>query len=75
MPLEPADFVGGDHGSDGRLTDEAIARVTALAEEVRITSLAARRTRVVSEFVALVPPSMRADGSFSCAATISSIWS
>lgn len=61
LPLEPADFVGGNYGPEGRLTDEAIGKITATAEAVRITSLAARRTRVVGELVALLPPAMRAD--------------
>jgi hypothetical protein len=49
--LEAADFVGGDSGPEGRLTEPALERVVARAEEVRIRSLGARRARVVKELV------------------------
>ena len=61
MQLAPSDFEGGDFGPAGRLTEEALGRVAVMAEQVRIASLAARRRRVVGEFVALVPAGMRAD--------------
>ncbi|WP_165244550.1 toll/interleukin-1 receptor domain-containing protein [Paludisphaera soli] len=61
LQLESSDFVDGDHGPAGRLGDGAIARVVALAEDVRIASLAARRTRVVGELVARIPPDLRID--------------
>lgn len=61
LQLEPSDFEGGNHGPEGRLNQDALGRVAVMAEQVRIASLAARRRRVVGEFVALVPPGMRAD--------------
>ena len=61
MQLEPADFENGNSGPQGRLTQDALGRVAAMAEQVRIVSLAARRRRIVGEFVALVPQGMRAD--------------
>jgi hypothetical protein len=49
--LMPADFVAGNAGPDDQLTETALARVTARAEEVRIRSLSARRARVVNELL------------------------
>jgi len=59
--LEPGDFEDGNHGPQGQLTEAALKRVAALAEDVRIASLGARRTRVVGELVTLVPPQLRGD--------------
>ncbi len=60
--LDPSDFEqGGSLGPEDRLTSAALERVAALAEDVRIASLGARRTRVVGELVTLVPTALRVD--------------
>jgi hypothetical protein len=61
VDLEPVDFEDARYGPDGRLTEAALERIVAEAESVRIASLGARRTRVVGEFITLVPPQLRTD--------------
>ncbi|MBN9519840.1 toll/interleukin-1 receptor domain-containing protein [bacterium] len=49
--LRPTDFVNGDSGRTGLLTEDATRAIAALAEVVRIRSLGARRRRVTDELV------------------------
>ncbi len=49
--LAATDFVNGDSGPDGQLTPDALGRIVAKAEDVRIRSLSARRSRVVKELL------------------------
>ena len=50
--LEAGDFIDNDYGPTGRLEEQALQKIAAQAENVRIESLAARRRRVVGEFLA-----------------------
>lgn len=51
LQLTPVDFVGSSSGADATLTQPAIERVLADAEEARIKSLALRRLHVVTDVI------------------------
>jgi TIR domain len=51
LQLDASDFINGQTDTQGSLTPAAIEKVLSAAESARIRSLAAKRNRVVGEFV------------------------
>jgi hypothetical protein len=54
------EFVAQNPGPKGRVKKAVLERIAEEAETVRISSLGARRTRVVGEFLTLIPPDLHA---------------